>query len=56
MNKFLKWLYPGIKVKRWFFLFILGIIIFIIGMGLIINWRILSLLSLTEQQVVKYVY
>jgi uncharacterized cofD-like protein len=56
MNKFLKWLYPGIKVKRWFVLFILGLFIFIIGMGLIVNWRLLYLLSLTEQNVVRFVY
>lgn len=56
MNRFLKWLYPGIKVKRWFLLFILGLFVLIIGLGLIANWRLLYFLSLTEQNVVRFVY
>jgi type I restriction enzyme R subunit len=37
-----KWLYPGMKVKRWFLLACLGLVLTIIGFAITINFGILS--------------
>lgn len=36
---FLKWLYPGIRLKRWLFLFSLGVIAFSIGLAIVFNYQ-----------------
>ena len=36
---FLKWLYPGIKVKRWLFLFSLGVIMASMGIAIVFNYK-----------------
>ena len=32
---FLKWLYPGIRLKRWLFLFSLGVMAFSMGLAIV---------------------
>jgi len=44
MNR-LKWLYPGLKFKRWIFLMILGIILISIGVSMAISIRSLDLIK-----------
>lgn len=36
---FLKWMYPGIKVKRWLLLFSLGVIVASIGLAIVFNYK-----------------
>ena len=36
---FIKWLYPGIKVKRWLFLFSLGVIMASMGIAIVFNYK-----------------
>jgi len=36
---FLKWMYPGIKVKRWLLLFSLGVIVASIGIAIVFNYK-----------------
>jgi len=36
---FLKWMYPGIKVKRWLLLFSVGVIAASIGIAIVFNYR-----------------
>jgi len=35
----LKWLYPGIKLKRWLLLFTLGVIVVSVGLALVFNYK-----------------
>jgi len=36
---FLKWMYPGIKVKRWLLLFSMGVIIASMGLAIVFNYK-----------------
>ncbi|MDF2635742.1 MAG: putative protein family [Pelosinus sp.] len=36
---FLKWMYPGIKVKRWMLLFSMGVIIASMGLAIVFNYK-----------------
>ena len=36
---FFKWLYPGMRVKRWAFLSLLGLILMMVGVGGIMTYR-----------------
>jgi uncharacterized cofD-like protein len=36
---FLKWLYPGIKVKRWLLLFSMGVLIASMGLAIVLNYK-----------------
>ncbi len=49
----LKWLYPGMKVKRWLFLAVVGVLLVGLGLALIIN---IKLLSAFEQAFMRSVY
>ncbi len=42
---FLKWLYPGMQVKRWLILVPIGMVIIVLGIALLFNWRIEPLLN-----------
>lgn len=42
---FLKWLYPGIKVKRWLFLFSCGVILASIGLAVAFNYKYVGALE-----------
>lgn len=50
---FLKWLYPGMKFKRWFVLFALGVMTTSIGLALVFNYKFLDLI---EESIFKAVY
>ena len=50
---FLKWLYPGMKFKRWFVLFAFGVIITSIGLALVFNYKFLDLI---EESIFRAVY
>ena len=39
---FLKWLYPGLKFKRWFFLFGAGVIVVRLGFAIIFNYKLVE--------------
>ena len=41
----LKWLYPGMKVKRWFFLFAGGVIAAGFGLALLLNYKFIGLVE-----------
>lgn len=49
---FLKWLYPGMQVKRWLLMVPLGMAFIILGLALLSNWRIDVLLN----NLVKHTY
>jgi uncharacterized cofD-like protein len=49
---FYKWLYPGMRVKRWFFLAFLGLVLIITGFTVIVN---IGILSKIEDLIVKWV-
>ncbi len=36
---FLKWMYPGIKVKRWLLLFSMGVIVASMGLAIVFNYK-----------------
>jgi len=36
---FLKWMYPGIKVKRWLLLFSLGVLVASMGLAIVLNYK-----------------
>ena len=42
---FLKWLYPGMRVKRWFFLFAAGVAAVSFGLALLFNYRFISVVE-----------
>ncbi|MFN2364689.1 MAG: uridine diphosphate-N-acetylglucosamine-binding protein YvcK, partial [Halarsenatibacteraceae bacterium] len=44
--KFLKWFYPGIKLKRWIFLLLLGLSFVIIGLLLVFNRQLLGYIQI----------
>lgn len=50
---FLKWLYPGIKLKRWLLLFSLGVIAVSLGIAIVFNYKYIGVV---EEQIFKFVY
>ena len=42
---FLKWLYPGMRVKRWFFLFAGGVVAAGFGLALLLNYKFIGLVE-----------
>ena len=42
MFHLLKWLYPGMKMKRWLLLFAIGVMFFSLGGALAINYEYLG--------------
>lgn len=53
MKHFLKWLYPGLAIKRWMLLFSLGIILLIFGAMLILNFQIFGIL---EEEILRLAF
>lgn len=49
----LKWLYPGMKFKRWFLLFAVGVIMAGLGLALVFNYKYLDLI---EEGIFRAVY
>lgn len=48
--RLLKWLYPGLRIKRWFFLSMMGIFLFLIGLGMVWGHQIIGF---AERQVLS---
>ena len=42
--KWIKWLYPGLNLKRWLFLFGLGTVLSCVGVTLIFNYQFVGLI------------
>ena len=53
MFHLLKWLYPGMKMKRWLFLFAIGVMMFSFGGALAINYEYLGR---AEEEIFMLVY
>ncbi|MBR0262205.1 MAG: YvcK family protein [Selenomonadaceae bacterium] len=53
MFHLLKWLYPGMKMKRWLLLFAIGVMLFSLGAALAINYEYLGRL---EEEIFMLVY
>ena len=49
----LKWLYPGMRFKRWLFVFAVGVMFVSLGLGLVFNYKDLDAI---EQAVFRTVY
>lgn len=45
----IKWLYPGMKVKRWLFLTPIGVLLVVVGVTLLTNMRIVDYLDATAR-------
>lgn len=50
---FLKWLYPGMKLKRWLLLFSLGVIAASLGLAIVFNYKFIGVI---EEQIFRMVY
>lgn len=48
-----KWLYPGMKVKRWLLLFSVGVLLISLGLALVFNYKYLDLI---EEFIFRAVY
>lgn len=53
MKLLVRWLYPGLAVKRWMLLFSLGLVILIFGMALVLNYQIIGQI---EEEIFRLVY
>lgn len=53
MKHLLRWLYPGLCIKRWMLLFSLGMAILIFGTTLVLNYQIIGRL---EEEIFRLVY
>ncbi len=53
MFHLLKWLYPGMKMKRWLLLFAIGVLMFSFGGALATNYEYLGL---AEEEIFMFVY
>ena len=42
--RWITWLYPGINVKRWLFLFIFGVLLCAFGFSFLFNFQIMGAL------------
>ena len=51
--QFLKWLYPGMKLKRWLLLFSIGVIASSIGLAIVFNYQYVGAL---EETIFKMMY
>jgi uncharacterized cofD-like protein len=50
---YMKWLYPGMKLKRWFLLFTAGVLVSSIGLAAVFNYKYMGIL---EEEIFKFVY
>lgn len=50
---FLKWLYPGMKLKRWLLLFSVGVIAASLGLAIVFNYKFIGVI---EEQIFRMVY
>ncbi|MCX7781189.1 MAG: YvcK family protein [Negativicutes bacterium] len=50
---FLKWLYPGMKLKRWLLLFSLGVIAASLGLAIVLNYKFIGVV---EEEIFRIVY
>lgn len=50
---FLKWLYPGIRLKRWLFLFSIGVLVASVGLAIVFNYKYVGAL---EEAIFRMVY
>lgn len=50
---YLKWLYPGMKLKRWLFLFSLGVIAASTGLAFVFNYKYIGVM---EENIFRLVY
>ena len=53
MLHLLKWLYPGMKMKRWLLLFAVGVLMVSLGIALIFNYKYLDQI---EEEIFRLVY
>ena len=53
MLHLLKWLYPGMKMKRWLLLFALGVLLVSLGFALVFNYKYLDKI---EEEIFRLVY
>lgn len=53
MKLLIRWLYPGLRIKRWMLLFSLGLVILIFGTTLVLNYQIIGFL---EEQFFRLIY
>lgn len=53
MQRIVKWLYPGIGVKRWLVLAILGILLLALGAEVLWGWQLLSFVELGLLQAIR---
>ncbi|MDY6083641.1 MAG: YvcK family protein [Dialister sp.] len=53
MKLFLRWLYPGLKIKRWMLLFSAGLILLVCGATMIWNYQIFGAL---EEEILRLAY
>ena len=45
MKWFVQWLYPGLKIKRWLFLFSIGLMTLVFGATMLMNYQIFGILE-----------
>ena len=45
MRKWYNWLCPGINLKRWLFLFVLGVILVAFGLAFVFNFQFMGLME-----------
>lgn len=50
---YLKWLYPGMRLKRWLLLFSLGVIAASLGLAIVFNYKYIGVV---EETIFKFVY
>lgn len=50
---FLKWLYPGMKLKRWLLLFSLGVMAVSLGLAIVFNYKYIGVI---EENIFRIVY
>lgn len=53
MQRIFKWLYPGIGVKRWLGLAVVGILLFALGAEVLWGWQLLSFVELRLLQAIR---
>lgn len=53
--KWVKWLYPGLNLKRWLFLFAVGVIMACVGVTLIFNYQFVGLIEALVFTFINYV-
>ena len=45
MKWYVQWLYPGLKIKRWLFLFSIGLMTLVFGATMLMNYQIFGILE-----------